>query len=205
MLTDCSNLTLKKIIRQYNLHVSIKGYSKMTKEELIKAIHDHLIYENGKLTFKNVNAVIDEPVKAVRKPRTKEDVNNEINEAYDAYLNDLKVVITEEPGKETIKKNTKKTKVEKSIPEGLEPFDYWEQYMDPNSTGDQMKKADFDKLIAYYNNGFDKLSKIVPWLSNPERQLFKESSNNKRLNNVIQKAWEKEDDRQANESDSDMD
>jgi len=42
--------TLKKIIREYNLHVSIKGYSKMTHSQLCDVMKKHLhIDENGSI------------------------------------------------------------------------------------------------------------------------------------------------------------
>ena len=42
--------TLKKIIREYNLHVSIKGYSKMTHSQLCDIMKKHLmISEDGSI------------------------------------------------------------------------------------------------------------------------------------------------------------
>lgn len=41
-LEDYSNKELKLIIKKYNLHTHIKGYSKMKKNELISNINKHL-------------------------------------------------------------------------------------------------------------------------------------------------------------------
>jgi len=47
--------TLKGIVRKYNLHVKIVGYSKMKKEDLVKALDNHLEVVDGLVMMKKHN------------------------------------------------------------------------------------------------------------------------------------------------------
>ena len=72
MLENLSITTLKKIIRQYNIHTGIKGYSKLSKEDLIKHIHSKMTYENGQLYIKPLlNNKIDIPQPKIRVKKEK--------------------------------------------------------------------------------------------------------------------------------------
>ena len=55
MFRDYTTPVLKKIIRLYNLHFTIKGYSKMTKDELIKAIENNLVFKDGRIHTKEMD------------------------------------------------------------------------------------------------------------------------------------------------------
>jgi flagellar basal body rod protein FlgF len=65
--------TLKKIIREYNLHVKISGYSKMTQSELVEALKKHLVISDDGVMkikeIKNVGKVSD----FEKKPREKKE------------------------------------------------------------------------------------------------------------------------------------
>jgi hypothetical protein len=72
MLEDLSKIVLKKIIRQYNIHTGIRGYSKLSKEDLIKHIHSKMTYENGELVIKPNNDQIEIPqpkLRTVKQPK----------------------------------------------------------------------------------------------------------------------------------------
>jgi hypothetical protein len=65
---------LKKIIREYNLHTVIKGYSVMSKTKLIEEIKKRLHYEDGKLVINSNDLSIEVPKmkkKATKKKATK--------------------------------------------------------------------------------------------------------------------------------------
>jgi transcription-repair coupling factor (superfamily II helicase) len=65
--------TLKKIIREYNLHVKISGYSKMTQSELVEVLKKHLVISDDGVIkikeIKNVGKVSD----FEKKPREKKE------------------------------------------------------------------------------------------------------------------------------------
>ncbi len=73
MLKELTTTQLRKIIRQYNIHTTIKNYSKARKEDLITLIHSRIAYEDGKLIIKPNNHVIEVPVN-VKAPRVKKPV-----------------------------------------------------------------------------------------------------------------------------------
>jgi ribosomal protein S18 acetylase RimI-like enzyme len=65
---DLTIQQLKKIVRAYNLHTTIKGYSKMGKDELIRNLEKHIILSNKHLIQPDilspdidVSNIIDEP------------------------------------------------------------------------------------------------------------------------------------------------
>ncbi len=53
-ISSHTNVELKNIIKKYNLHTQIKGYSTMKKNDLINHIQKHLIYDNGLFKQKNL-------------------------------------------------------------------------------------------------------------------------------------------------------
>lgn len=67
-----TNTQLKKLIREYNLHVKISGYSKMSRDDLIKELKKHLHVENGiyKILNHEKELKIEEKIK---KPREKKE------------------------------------------------------------------------------------------------------------------------------------
>jgi hypothetical protein len=71
---------LRKIIRNYNLHVKIARYSKLDKDELIKHMHNYLFINNeGRIMVKDevLNKADDEmnkvEVKKVKEPKAKKE------------------------------------------------------------------------------------------------------------------------------------
>lgn len=68
---------LKSIIKEYNLHTSIKGYSKMKKADIITEIKKHLdIDEKYNITIKNVKTKIITPIKTPIKKKETQVLNN---------------------------------------------------------------------------------------------------------------------------------
>lgn len=59
MFDTLTIVQLKKIIKDYNLHNSIKGFSKMKKRELISKIKEHMKYEDKVLKRLNNNYKVD--------------------------------------------------------------------------------------------------------------------------------------------------
>jgi hypothetical protein len=58
MLEDLTLTQLRKIIRNYNLHTTLKGYSKMGKDDLIKHIQSKMTLINGDLVIDpNLNKI----------------------------------------------------------------------------------------------------------------------------------------------------
>ncbi len=71
MLDSLTVPSLKKVIRQYNLHTVIKGYSTMPKSQLINEIQKRLHYEGDKLVIKSNSASIEIPKPTAKKQQLK--------------------------------------------------------------------------------------------------------------------------------------
>lgn len=74
MLEELTLTQLRKIVRDYNIHTSIKiqgGISKATKDDLIKHIHEHMTVEKGELVIKPKEPLLL-PVSARRQLLNKE-------------------------------------------------------------------------------------------------------------------------------------
>lgn len=70
MLEELTLTQLRKIIRDYNLHTSIKvpgGVSKASKEDLIKHIHKHMTLDKGELVIKPIFEPLLLPISKSRK------------------------------------------------------------------------------------------------------------------------------------------
>ena len=50
---------LKVIIKEYNLHTKISGYSRMRKSDLITEMQKHMTFENNKIKMKSNPTEID--------------------------------------------------------------------------------------------------------------------------------------------------
>lgn len=88
MLDKLSVATLKKIIQQYN----IKGYSKLSKQELIDVIHSRITYEDGELRIKPNDMEMPKVAKRVYKkkvPIKKEEENKEVKNNEENKVNEL--------------------------------------------------------------------------------------------------------------------
>ena len=57
---------LKDIIRQYNIHTKIVGYSRMTKAVIIAEMEKHLEFNNNNIVLKNHNIIIVPKTKTVK-------------------------------------------------------------------------------------------------------------------------------------------
>jgi hypothetical protein len=67
---DFTNAQLKKIIRQYNHHLIIKGYYKMSRDDLLKHVKKHMTIDNEKIMLKAYEPVyFDVPEKKQRTTR----------------------------------------------------------------------------------------------------------------------------------------
>ena len=77
-LENFLNKDSKDIIRQYNLQINIKGYSKMKKADLITEIKKHLVFQNGKLEFIN-NIKIKTPKPEIKTPKVELKENEKVH------------------------------------------------------------------------------------------------------------------------------
>ena len=69
---------LKQIIKEYNIHHHIRGYSKMRKADLIKNMSDHLHIKDDKIHVKdNKSKTIDVP-----KQQPTKEVKIDVNELH---------------------------------------------------------------------------------------------------------------------------
>ena len=82
---------LKQIIKEYNIHHHIRGYSKMRKADLIKNMSDHLHIKDDKIHVKdNKSKTIDVPKQQPTK-EVKIDVN-ELHKKYRKAINGLQYI-----------------------------------------------------------------------------------------------------------------
>lgn len=74
MLADLTITQLRKIIRQYNIHTVIKGYTKsnVSKDDLINLIHSKMTYTNGQLVINPNLDNVNIPEQFQKKPKQKE-------------------------------------------------------------------------------------------------------------------------------------
>lgn len=115
-LEDLTVPVLKKLIRAYNLHTVIKGYSTMNKIDLIKNIKKHFNIDGDNLRYKehtNLNVAEELKFKQVRKAKvTTKEIKQEVKKVVKEVKKELAPEI-----KKKLKEVKEKTKFNKNLKE----------------------------------------------------------------------------------------
>lgn len=102
---DFTNAQLKKIIRQYNHHLIIKGYSKLSRDDLLKHIKKHMTIDDEKIMLKAYEPVYFDVPESKQRKNTKKKIDkalekkivkiqSEPSNDIDAFDNLLKFKVT---------------------------------------------------------------------------------------------------------------
>jgi hypothetical protein len=153
LLQKLTNQQLKvDIIKKYNIHTKISGYSKMNKTELIDEIKKHLEIKNGLLVHKeHPNIEIPkkkEPKKKAQKPEPEpepepEPKNTDSDQDKKRIIDNWLIANGEKENTPNFKKKRGTVNLEiirlidrygnESKPNNMSPYEYWIQHLDYNS------------------------------------------------------------------------